>query len=125
MEIVKEESQYLRASIYLFNNAKLAYSSINYLFISKEAGSEMIHIIDRDTDKQSTPQTNNAKSTKKKITLHKKIFFKDAVSLLTHSSFRILSHQIASDSTYNFLPVPVNKAPGTAHSKYALLPYPL
>ena len=57
--------------------------------------------LDRDTTEQSTPQVNNAKSTKKKLTLHKKMIFKDAVALSTHSYFRIISHQLSPDSTSN------------------------
>ena len=36
---VKEELRSLRASINLFNKSNLPYSSINYLFIAKEAES--------------------------------------------------------------------------------------
>ena len=50
---------------------------------------------------QSTNQVNNAKPTKPKSLLQNKIIFRDAVLLLAHSSFRILSHHIVSDSTSN------------------------
>ena len=61
----------------------------------------MRHRIDIDTSKQSTPQVNNTKSTKTKLTLHKKIVVQDAVALPPHSSFHILSCRIAPDSTSN------------------------
>ena len=61
----------------------------------------MRQITDRDTAKQSDRQVNNAKSTKKKLTLHKKMLFKDAVALLPHSSFHILSYRIVPGSTSN------------------------
>ena len=98
-ETAKEERTSLWANNNLFNKAKLPYLSINYIFIANVTGSEIRQRIDRDTVEQSTPQANNAKFTKKKLTLHKKIFFKYAVALLPHSSFRILSHQIAPEST--------------------------
>ena len=68
------------------------------MFIAKVARAETRQIIDRYTTEQSTPQFNNTKSTKTKSTLHKKMLFKDAVVIPTHSSFRILSQQIATDS---------------------------
>ena len=101
-ETAKEERKALWANTNLFNKAKLPYLSINYNFIANVTGAEIRHIIDRYTVKQSNPQANNAKFTKKKLTLHKKIFFKYSVALLPHSSFRILSHQIASDSTSDY-----------------------
>ena len=58
-----------------------------------------MQIIDIDTAKQSTPKFNNAKYTKTKLTLNKKMLFKYSVALLPHSSFRILLHQITPDST--------------------------
>ena len=61
----------------------------------------MIQIIDRDTAEQSTPQVNNATSTKTHSTLHRKIIFKYAVALLSHSPLCILSHLITPDSTSN------------------------
>ena len=100
-EKIKEGCKNLRASIDSFNKSKLPYLSINYLFIAKVAGDKMRQIIDKDTAEQSTPQVNNAKSTKTKLTLNKKILFKDLVSLLPHSSFHILSHQIAPESMSN------------------------
>ena len=69
--------------------------------MEKVAGYETRQIIDRDTTKQPTPQVNNAKSTKAKSTLRKKIIFKDAVALPPHSLFRVPSHQIAPDITSN------------------------
>ena len=100
-ETAKEERTSLWANNNLFNKAKLPYLSINYLFIAKVAGDKMRQIIDKVTAEQSTPQVNNAKSTKTKLTLNKKMLFKDSVSLLPHSSFHILSHQIAPESTSN------------------------
>ena len=38
-EIVKEERRDLHASIYLFNKSNPTYSSTNYVFIAKVAGS--------------------------------------------------------------------------------------
>ena len=75
-EIVKDERKSLRSIINLFNNSKLSYSSINYMFIVKVAGAKMRHIIDTDTAEQSTPQVNNATLTKTKSTLHKKLYSK-------------------------------------------------
>ena len=100
-EIVKEERRDLRARINLFNKSKLPYSEINYLFISKVVGSKIRQKNDKDTAEKSTPQVNNAKRNKAKLTLHNKIPFKDAVGFLPHSSFRILSHKIEPDSTSN------------------------
>ena len=74
---------------------------MKYLFIAEVSESEMRHIIDRDIAEQSTPQFNNSQSAKTKSTLHKKIIFQDAVAPPPHISFRILSHQIAPDSTSN------------------------
>ena len=71
------------------------------MFILKVEGAKMGHEIDRDIAKQSTPQVNNAKSTKTKLTLQNKMLFKYAVALPLHSSFHILSHQISMDSTSN------------------------
>ena len=61
---VEEERRTLRASIDLFKNSKLPYSSTNYLLIKKTAGSETRQRNDRYTAEKSTPQVNNAKSTK-------------------------------------------------------------
>ena len=55
----------------------------------------------KDKAEKFTPQVNNAKSTKTKSKLHKKMLFKDAVSLPTHGFTRILSHHIVPDSTSN------------------------
>ena len=61
----------------------------------------MIQINDKETDENSTPQVNNVKPTKIKSTLHKKMLFKDAVAILPHSLFHVLSHRIAPDSNFN------------------------
>ena len=61
----------------------------------------MRKIYDRYTANQSTPQVNNAKSTKTKSTHNKKIPFKYTSALLPNSSFRILSHRVSPDSTLN------------------------
>ena len=50
------------------------------MFITKVEGSETRQRIDRDTAKHSTPQFNNDKLTKTKITFHKKMLLKDAGS---------------------------------------------
>ena len=79
----------------------------------------MRHRIDRDTAKKSTPQVNNAKPTKAKLTLHKKIFSKDAVALPTDSfsaSYHTKSHLTVS---WTALIVMVGNVIVTAHSKYA------
>ena len=100
-EVFKEKSQALRARIDLFIKSKIPYSLINYLFIAKVAGSEIRQRIGRDIFNKITPQVNNAKLTKIKLTPYKKMSFKDAVAIQNQSLFRILSHQIAPDSTYN------------------------
>ena len=100
-EIVKEERKAIRTSIGLFNKSDLPYSSINYMFTAKAEGSETRQRIDRDKAEQSTPEVSNAKLTKTKLTLHKKILFKYAVVLPPHSSFRILSQKILPYSTSN------------------------
>ena len=61
----------------------------------------MIHRNNKDTSEQSITQVNNANPTNTKSTLHNKILFKDAVEFLPHTSFSILSHQIAPKSTSN------------------------
>ena len=61
----------------------------------------MRHRNNKDISEKSTPQVSNSKPTETKSTLHKKILFKDVVALPPHSSFHILSHQIAPDSTLN------------------------
>ena len=85
----------------------------------------MRHRIDRDTAKKSTPQVNNAKPTKAKLTLHKKIFSKDAVALPTDSfsaSYHTKSHPTVPIIA---LTVPVDKALVTVPLKDDLLTYQL
>ena len=85
-----------------FINKNQAPIFINLLFIiGKVAASETRSIVDRDKSKQSTPQVNDAKLTKTKLTLHHKMLFTDEVALPPHSLFCILSHQIAHDSILN------------------------
>ena len=62
--------------------------------MAKVSGAEMRQRIDRDAAEQSAPKVNNAKLTKTNLALHKKMLFKDEVSLLPHSLFHILSQQI-------------------------------
>ena len=91
-KIVREERRSLSAIINLFNKSKLPYPSTNHLFIVKVVGAEIRQIAEK-----STLKVNNAKPTKTKSTLHKKIIFKDAVSLPPHSLFHIyhtVSHSI-------------------------------
>ena len=59
----------------------------------------MINRNNKDTAEKYTPQVNNAKPTNKKLTINKKMLFKDSVALPPHSLLVILSHQIAPDST--------------------------
>ena len=61
----------------------------------------MRYINSKYTASQSTPKVNNAKPTKTKSSIQKRMLFKDALALLTHSSFRILSHHVAPDSNLN------------------------
>ena len=91
-KIFKEERKSLCASIDLFKKSKLPYSSTNHVYIAKVPGAETRHRNNKDTAEQSTSQVNNAKPTKTKSTLHKKMLFKDKVSLPTHSFLHILSH---------------------------------
>ena len=70
-ETVKEELKYLLLSIYLFIKSKPPYSSVNYIFIAKVAGSEMRQQNYKDTSEQSTPQVNNDKPINPKSLLHK------------------------------------------------------
>ena len=75
-KIFKEEYKYLHVCIDILRKFKIPYLSIYYLFIANVADSEMRKIIDIITDKQSTPQVNNAKLTKINSTLHKKLYLK-------------------------------------------------
>ena len=100
-ETVKEEHIALRYCIDLFNKASMPYTSVNYIFVSKVAGSKTRNQIGKDTSEQSIPQFNNANMTKIKSLIHTYIVFRDAVVLPPHSLFRILSHHIAPDSASN------------------------
>ena len=77
----------------------------------------------KDTAEQSTPQFNNAKPTNTNSTLHKKIIFKDAVTLLSHSLFRILLHQIAPDIIWSSSNSTGRKVTSNHILKYSFLPY--
>ena len=46
------------------------------MFISKVEGAKIRQRYNKDTSEQSIPQYNNAKPTKKKSTLHKKLYLK-------------------------------------------------
>ena len=61
----------------------------------------MIQINDKYPAEQSTPQVNNTNPIKPKSLLHKKMLFTDAVILLPHIYFHIISHHIALDITLN------------------------
>ena len=100
-ETVKEERNSLLPGIYLFIKSKPPYSSINYIFIAKVARSEMIKKNYKDMSEQSTPQVNDDKPINPESLLNTKTLVKDAVVLLPHSLFWILSHRILPDSTPN------------------------
>ena len=80
---------------------------------------------DKETSEKSTTYVNNYKPTKTKSILHKKMLFKDAVVLLPHSSFHILSHRIAPDIISNGSNSTGQQGTSNGTPKYALLPYPL
>ena len=71
------------------------------MFISKVVVAKMRQRNDNETAEQFTPQVNNAKITKTKSLIHKEMLFKDALVIPPHSLFRILSHSITPDSTWN------------------------
>ena len=90
--MVKVDRKSLLISIDLFNKSKLPYSSNNFLLVAKVSRAEMRQRKNKYTAGQSTPQVNIDNLTNKNSTIHKKMLFKDAVSLLPHILFGILSH---------------------------------